>query len=188
MVQIRDQRCTNRHRDVFVYCNWYYCWINYSPWTVSNCCYSHDVKYTVLVSIIYSSSILCLSSCHIPVVFLSSCHSCGTLSYSLCLSNQTDQGDEREGFEREGYRWRDRKWGDWRGRMWIDFSLFKPSIINMNVHSATCSCSAELFKQWYTLADFLANWHFRGVFSVYQLFPRKDQRSCDGRGGGHYIS
>ncbi len=40
------------------------------------------------------------SVCH-PVI-LSSCHSCGTLSYSLCLSNQTDQGDEREGFEREG--------------------------------------------------------------------------------------
>ncbi len=54
-------------------------------------------------SIIYSSKILCLSSwlssCH-PVI-LSSCHSCGTLSYSLCSSNQTDQGDEREGFEWE---------------------------------------------------------------------------------------
>jgi hypothetical protein len=52
------------------------------------------------------------SVCHIPVVFLSSCHSCGTLSYSLCFSNQTDQGDERKGFEREGYRWRDRRWRD----------------------------------------------------------------------------
>ncbi len=51
-----------------------------------------------------------LSSCH-PVI-LSSCHSCGTLKYSLCLSNQTDQGDEREGFEREGYRWRNRRCRD----------------------------------------------------------------------------
>jgi hypothetical protein len=34
-------------------------------------------------------------------VILSSCRSCGTLSYSLCFSNQTDQGDETEGFERE---------------------------------------------------------------------------------------
>jgi hypothetical protein len=40
------------------------------------------------------------SVCH-PVIFLSSCHSCGTLSYSLCFSNQTDQGDETEGFEME---------------------------------------------------------------------------------------
>jgi hypothetical protein len=47
--------------------------------------------------IIYLPRVLCLSySC------LSSCHSCGTVSYSLCLSNQSDQGDEREGFEREG--------------------------------------------------------------------------------------
>jgi hypothetical protein len=48
--------------------------------------------------IIYSSRILCLSySCHIPV-----CRSCGTLSYSLCFSDQTDKGDETEGLEREG--------------------------------------------------------------------------------------
>ncbi len=48
--------------------------------------------------IIYLPRILCLSfSCHIPV-----CRSCGTLSYSLCFSNQTDQEDEMEGLEREG--------------------------------------------------------------------------------------
>ncbi len=41
----------------------------------------------------------------------------------------------------------------------------------MNVHSATCSCSVELFKQWYTLADFLANWHFRGVSLYINYFP-----------------
>ncbi len=61
-------------------------------------------------------------------------------------------------------RWRDRRWKDWRGRVWIDFSLFIPNIIKRNVHSATCSCSVELYKQWYTLADFLPNWNFRGVF------------------------
>ncbi len=80
-------------------------------------------KIQIVISIIYSSRILglssCLSSCHIPVIFLSSCHSCGrgTLSYSLCFRNQADQGDEREGFEREGYRWSDRRWRDWRGRV-----------------------------------------------------------------------
>jgi hypothetical protein len=56
--------------------------------------------------IIYSSRVLCLSysclsSCR-PVIFLSSCHSCGTLSYSLCFSDQTDQGNETEGLEMEG--------------------------------------------------------------------------------------
>ena len=25
---------------------------------------------------------------------------------------------------------------------------YKPNLINMNVHSATCSCSIELNKQW----------------------------------------
>ena len=39
-----------------------------------------------------------------------------------------------------------------------DFCLFKPNLINMNVHSDTCSCSVELYKLWYTLADFLPNW------------------------------
>jgi hypothetical protein len=39
----------------------------------------------------------------------------------------------------------------------------------MNVHSATCSCSVELYKLWYTLADFLPNWNFRGVFFTYTV-------------------
>jgi hypothetical protein len=53
--------------------------------------------------IIYLSYIYLGSSVsHIPVIFLSSCHipvcrCCGTLSYSLCFSHQTDQGDETEG-------------------------------------------------------------------------------------------
>jgi hypothetical protein len=49
----------------------------------------------------------------------------------------------------------------------INFSLFKPNLINMSIHSATCSCSVELYKLWYTLADFFPNWNFRGVFSTY---------------------
>jgi hypothetical protein len=47
-----------------------------------------------------------------------------------------------------------------------DLSLLKPNLINMSVHSATCSCPVELYKLWYILADFLPNWNFRGVFST----------------------
>ncbi len=47
-----------------------------------------------------------------------------------------------------------------------DFSLFKPKLRSMQVHSATYSCSVELYQQWYTLADFQSNWNFRGVFST----------------------
>jgi hypothetical protein len=46
------------------------------------------------------------------------------------------------------------------------FFIKSPTLINKKVHSATCSCSIELYKQWYTLADFLPKWNFRGVFSV----------------------
>jgi hypothetical protein len=53
------------------------------------------------LSYIYLGSSVCHPVCR-PVIFLSSCHSCGTLSYSLCFSNQADQGDETEGFEGEG--------------------------------------------------------------------------------------
>ena len=108
------------------------------------------------LSIIYLPRVLCLSFV-LSYSFLSSCHNCGTLSYSLCFSNQTDQGDKMEGLEREGLRWRDRKGTDCRGRVWKDFSWFKHNLINMNVHSATCSCSIELYKVCYTLADFLPN-------------------------------
>ena len=41
----------------------------------------------------------------------------------------------------------------------------------MNVHSATCSCSIELYKVCYTLADFLPNCDIsRGFLSVYVLY------------------
>jgi hypothetical protein len=52
----------------------------------------------------------------------------------------------------------------------MDFSLFKPNLRNMNVHRATCSCSVELYKQWFTLADFLPNWNISRVFSTYVSF------------------
>ncbi len=55
----------------------------------------------------------------------------------------------------------------------MDFTLFMPNLINMNVHSAICSWSVELCKQWYTFADFLPNWDIsRGLnqhFSYYCL-------------------
>jgi hypothetical protein len=54
------------------------------------------------LSYIYLGSSVCHPVCH-PVIFLSySCHSCGTLSYSLCFSIKTDKGDETEGLEMEG--------------------------------------------------------------------------------------
>ena len=55
----------------------------------------------------------------------------------------------------------------------------------MKVHSATCSCSVELYKLWYALADFLSNWDISRGFLLLPLFCRKDQRSCDSfiRGG-----
>jgi hypothetical protein len=65
------------------------------------------------------------------------------------------------------YRWGDSRGRNWRGRVWIDLSLFKPNLISMHVHRATCSCSVELYKLWYTFADFYPNWNFHGVFSTY---------------------
>ncbi len=147
--------------------------------------YYYKIWGNIAIFIIYLSRVLCLSysclsSCH-PVI-LSSCHSCGTLSYSLCLSNQTDQGDEREGFEREGYRWRERRWRNWRGRVWIDFSLFQPNLRNMTVHRATCSCSVELYKQWFTLADFLQNWDISRGFLYLSLISSEGSAKLHWKG------
>ncbi len=67
-----------------------------------------------------------------------------------------------------------------------DFSLFNPNLRNMTVHRATCSCSVELCKQWYTLADFLPNWDIsRGFF--YILFAgRISEAAMGGSGVGGY--
>jgi hypothetical protein len=52
----------------------------------------------------------------------------------------------------------------------------------MYVRSATCSCSAELYKLWFTLADFLPNWHFRGVFSISNNAVRISAAAMGGAG------
>ncbi len=66
-----------------------------------------------------------------------------------------------------------------------DFSLFNPNLINMNVHSATCSCSVELYKQWYTFADFFPNGNFAG-FSLHIInFAARISEAATDR--GHYI-
>ena len=47
------------------------------------------------------------------------------------------------------------------------FLCKNPKIRKMQVHRATCSCSVELYKQWFTLADFLPNWDIsRGFLYV----------------------
>ncbi len=84
----------------------------------------------------------------------------------------------------------------------MDFSLLKPNMRNIKVHSATSSCSIELYKQRYTLADFLPNWDISRGFLYISLISqdtpphcdflrfflfsirRKDQRNCDVRGRG----
>jgi hypothetical protein len=44
----------------------------------------------------------------------------------------------------------------------------------------------ELYKLWYTLADFFPSWNFAGFsLRIFNLYRWKDQRSCDGR--VHYI-
>jgi hypothetical protein len=41
----------------------------------------------------------------------------------------------------------------------------------MKVHNAICSCSNELYKQRFTLTDFLPNWDIsRGFLSVYVIY------------------
>jgi hypothetical protein len=42
----------------------------------------------------------------------------------------------------------------------------KPKFRNMWAHSAICSCSVELYKQWYTLADFLPYWDISRGFLI----------------------
>ncbi len=55
----------------------------------------------------------------------------------------------------------------------------------MNVHSATCSCSVELYKQWYALADFLPNWDIsRGFLYVCIIYIAGRIRAAV-RGRGH---
>jgi hypothetical protein len=55
----------------------------------------------------------------------------------------------------------------------------------MNVHSATStySCSVELNKQWYTLADFFSNWDISQGF-FYILFVGRNSEALLGRDRG----
>jgi hypothetical protein len=49
----------------------------------------------------------------------------------------------------------------------------------MQVHSATCSCSVELCKQWHTLADFLPNWDISRGFLYISLISKETPSYCD---------
>ena len=70
----------------------------------------------------------------------------------------------------------------------MDFSLFKPNLRNMNVHRATCSCSVKLYKQWFTLVDFLPNWDISRGFSVLYIinFPVRISEAAIGGAGTLY--
>jgi len=46
------------------------------------------------------------------------------------------------------------KRGRVRGRVWMNYTLIKPNLRSMWVHSATCSCINEPYEKWYTLAVF----------------------------------
>ncbi len=136
------------------------------------------------LSIIYLPRILCLSysclsSSHIPVIVAER----WVILYVLEIKLTKDT--RRRVLRGRDYRWRDRKETDRRGRVWIYFSLFKPNFRNMNVDRATCSCSVELYKQWFTLADFCQTGIFRGVFSVYYLPEGSAKLRWAGQGSGY---
>ena len=40
----------------------------------------------------------------------------------------------------------------------MDFTLFMPNLINNERSQYHLQLFVELYKQWYTLADFLSNW------------------------------
>jgi hypothetical protein len=52
----------------------------------------------------------------------------------------------------------------------------------MKVHNATYSCSVELYKQWYTLVDFLTNWDISRGFSIHYLPEGTAKLQWAGRG------
>jgi hypothetical protein len=71
-----------------------------------------------------------------------------------------------EGFEREGLEIKREEMGRLKREGVKRLLIFKPNLINRNVHSATCRCSVELYKQWFSLADFFAK---RGQFAGFSL-------------------
>ncbi len=61
-------------------------------------------------------------------------------------------------FENLGYYffwfWADYIMGHFSGYFEGAKTFLTPKLSRAQVHSATCSCSDELYKLWYTLADF----------------------------------
>ncbi len=53
----------------------------------------------------------------------------------------------------------------------------------MSGHSAPCSYSIELYKQWLYFGGFFPKLEFSRGFLYTYIIHRKEQRSCDGRGG-----
>ncbi len=66
--------------------------------------------------------ILCLSSCHIPVVVAER----WAILYVLVI--KLTKETRRRVWRGRDKRWKDRRWRDWRGRVWIDFSLLEYGI------------------------------------------------------------
>jgi hypothetical protein len=57
----------------------------------------------------------------------------------------------------------------------------------MTVHRATCSCSVELYKLWYTWADFFAKLgYFAGFFFNILFAGRNSEAAMGGAGVGEY--
>ncbi len=63
-------------------------------------CLAYLLSYIYLGSSVFQP--VCHPVCHPVDLSYYSCRCCGTLSYSIRFSNQTDQGIETESFEREG--------------------------------------------------------------------------------------
>ncbi len=136
------------------------------------------------LSYIHLGSSVCHPVCH-PVI-LSSCHSCGTLSYSLCLSNQTYQ--ETKGRVSRG---RD-----------TDGKIGEGQIVEGGCEE-TFNCLIQTKeKSWFTVPPAVALLNYTSSGLLWRIFCQteifagfslhiinlavyKDQRSYDGR--GHYI-
>ncbi len=118
---------------------------------------SRGVKH---LSYIHLGSSVCHPVCH--PVFHPVCHPVvvaerWAILYVLLI--KLTKETRRRVSRRRDYRWRDRRWGDWRGRVWIEFSLFKPNLRYMRFRVPPAVALLNyIYKQWYTLADFLPNW------------------------------
>jgi hypothetical protein len=58
----------------------------------------------------------------------------------------------------------------------------------MNIHSATCSCSVELYKLRYPFADFCHKLGYFAGFSLYIInFVGRISEAASAMARGHYI-